>query len=161
MTLFVKEPNWKPLIDVVSKEHFKLLLIVGPSQSGKTTLLREIGSVYGFAHINLGEELSRRMVVRPIRHRDSEADDIASEIIEQANANKITIDNTEILFEHPIQMDPIKFLRNLSVHRTIIATINGVANKREIIYYVDDHPSTCKFTFTEQVAFRILQTPAE
>jgi len=55
MRLFVEEPNWKSLIDEISNEYYKLLLIIGPSQSGKTHLLRDIGSSYGFAHINLGE----------------------------------------------------------------------------------------------------------
>lgn len=159
MTLEVREPEWETLLKEVSQEYYKLILIVGESGSGKSELLKEIGSSYNFAHINMGEELSRRLSVRPIELRAAEAEEIAAEIITDSKASRVAIDNTEILFEYPIQMDPLRFLKTQSQQKIIVATWNGSLCDNQIIYGLSSHPSYERYSFNLQDTFRIITTP--
>lgn len=159
MTLVVQEPHWESLLSEVSQEYFKLILIVGESGSGKSELLKEIGSSYNFAHINMGEELSRRLSVRPIDLRPAEAEEIAAEIIAEAKASRVALDNTEILFEYPILMDPLRFLKTQSQQKTIVATWSGSLGDNQITYGSSSHPSHERYSFNVQDTFRIITTP--
>lgn len=160
MTLVVSEPEWESMLQQVSHEYFRLILIVGGSGSGKSELLKEIGSSYNLAHINMGEELSRKLSVRPIDLRAAEAEEIAAGIIAEAKASQVTIDNTEVLFEYPIQMDPLHFLKMQSLQKTIVATWSGSLGDNEISYGSTNHPSHQRYSFNVQDTFRIITTPS-
>lgn len=159
MTLVIQEPHWETLLREVAQEYFKLILIVGESRSGKSELLKEIVSSCNFAYINMGEELSQKLSVRPIDLRPAEAEEIAAEIIAEAKTSRVAIDNTEVIFEYPIRMNPLRFLKTQSQQKTIVATWSGSLGDNEISYGASSHPSSERYSFNVQDTFRIITTP--
>lgn len=159
ISLETEESPWETLLDEVSQEYLKLILIVGATGSGKSNLLKEISSFYNFAHINMGQELSQRLMLRPINLRAADAEEIAADIVAQAKGSRVAIDNTEVLFEYPLKLDPLRFLKTQSLQKTIVATWNGSMGKNEINYGFNSHPACQKFSFNEQDTFAIVTTP--
>ena len=155
----VKEPSWENLFGKVSQGYYRLVLIVGPIGSGKTAMLKEVAEgAYGFGFLNLGEELSRKLLVEPARLRPADAETAARELIEDAATSRVVIDNTEILFENPIKLDPLKFLKQASCHRTIVAAWTGTFDQSSLIYGIQGHPSYRQYTYTPEDTFVIVPT---
>lgn len=155
----VKEPSWEELIGDAEKAYHKLILITGTTGSGKTRLLKEVvDGAYDFGHLNLGEELSRKLLAQPIHLRPAEAESLAQDLIEEAGKTRVAIDNAEILFESPIAMDPLKFLKQASCHRTIVATWTGVLDQSSLTYGLPGHPAYRQYTYTPEDTFIIIPT---
>lgn len=157
MTYLVMEPDWSKTLKSASESYYKLILIVGSMGSGKTQLLKEIAS-YGFHYLNLGEEFSRRMLARPVNLRVVEAEEIAIDIVKAQNSKRLAIDNTEVLFEYPIQLNPLALLKRLSLDHLIIATWNGHSDKSQLTYGMPGHPSYQDIRYTTQDTFIIVPT---
>lgn len=64
MTLFVNEPDWNATLAQAASAYYKLILIVGPTGSGKSTVLKET-SDYNFTHLNFGKAFSRELSTKP------------------------------------------------------------------------------------------------
>jgi hypothetical protein len=155
MTLFVKMPDWEATVKEVATAYYKLILIVGPTASGKTTLLKEAAS-YNFSFLNLGEELSRRLLSRPAYLRAAEAEEATIELVHQVGGARMAIDNTEALFEPPIQLNPLALLKRLSIHRTVVATWNGHFDESRLMYGSKEHPAYREFKYTKEDSFIIV-----
>lgn len=157
MTYIVREPDWKETVQAASEAYYKLILIVGPMGSGKTKLLKEIAA-YNFHYLNFGEEFSRKLLSRPINSRAVEAEEIAVDLVEAQDSKRLAVDNTEVLFEHPIKLNPLSLLKRLSLDRLIIATWNGRFDDSQLSYGIPGHPAFQEFRYTNQDTFIIVPT---
>lgn len=159
MSQIIKDPSWEELLGDVDCAYYKLVLIVGPVGSGKTEMLKQVvGSAYGMGLLNLGEELSRKLLAQPAHLRPAEAESLAQDLIQEAGATRVAIDNTEILFEDPIAMDPLKFLKQASCHRTIVATWTGTFDQSSLTCGMSGHPAYRQYTYTPEDVFIIVPT---
>lgn len=155
MTVFVNAPDWEATVKQVAKAYYKLVLIVGPTASGKTALLKE-AAYYNFSFLNLGEEFSRRLLSRPAYLRAAEAEEAAIELVDQVGGARMAIDNTEALFEPPIQLNPLALLKRISIHRTVVATWNGQFDNHRLIYGFKGHPAYREVKYTKEDSFIIV-----
>ena len=119
--------------------YHRLILAVGPSQSGKTHVMSEVGKTRGWQVINLNLELSRRMLELSDRKRALRAGRLLAEIIEQVDGDVVLLDNTEMLFDASLKLDPLRLLQGISRDRTVVATWNGTVTDSQLTYAVPSH----------------------
>ena len=155
MACIIREPNWKKTLEAASASYYKLIIVVGSISAGKTQLIKDIAG-YGYDYFNFGVEFSRRMLARPINSRAVEAEQIAIDMIESQCSRKLAIDNTEVLFEPPIQLNPLALLKRLSFNHLIVATWNGQFDNNKLTYGFIGHPAFQEFRYTEQDTFIIV-----
>ena len=120
--------------------YHRLVLVVAPSGSGKTSALREVQQSLGAPLINVNLEISRRMLELTTRQRALQASRLLEDILRENRSDVVLLDNIEILFEKSLKQDPLRLLQGLSRNRTIVATWNGKIGDNYLIYAAPDHP---------------------
>jgi len=131
------------IIDKVKQAHelyHRLVLVVGPFGSGKTSLLQEVLKQTGFKYINLNLELSRALLELTERQRILTLPLLVDEIIGETVDQVVLIDNIEILFEVSLKQDPLRLLQQISRNRTVVATWNGTIAGGYLTYAAPNHP---------------------
>lgn len=128
------------LIQQVPELYHRLVLVVAPSGSGKTSALKEVQQSLGAPLINVNLEISRRMLELTTRQRALQASRLLEDILRQNRSDVVLLDNIEILFEKSLKQDPLRLLQGLSRNRTIVATWNGKIGDNYLIYAAPDHP---------------------
>ncbi len=159
MTYIVEEPLWEVTLEEADRSYYKLVLIVGPAGSGKTDRLKTISESYAFGFLNLGEELSRRLLVIPPHLRSAEAEELTIDLVNEIGSLRIAIDNTEILFEPPLRLNPLAVLKKLSRSQVVVATWTGSFDKSKLTYGFQGHPAYREYAFTDEDSFII--TPSQ
>ncbi len=128
------------LIQQVPELYHRLVLVVAPSGSGKTSALKEVQQSLGAPLINVNLEISRRMLELTTRQRALQASRLLEDILRQNRSDVVLLDNIEILFEKSLEQNPLRLLQGLSRNRTIVATWNGKIGDNYLIYAAPDHP---------------------
>ncbi|MFQ5794414.1 MAG: BREX-3 system P-loop-containing protein BrxF [Candidatus Bipolaricaulia bacterium] len=126
-------------IDQADKLFYRLVLVVAPSGSGKTTALREVARRTKFPYINVNLELSQRLLPLTERQRLLRVFRLLSEIVE-GYSKAVILDNLEMLFDVSLKQDPLRLLQEISRNKTVIAAWNGSIEKDYLTYATPDHP---------------------
>jgi hypothetical protein len=137
----------EPLADQVLQKikqapelYYKLVLIIAPAGTGKTAVLRDVRERIDSSLINVNLELSRRMLDLTKRQRALKVAKTLDEILISCAGPIVLLDNTEILFDFSLQIDPLRLLQELSRNKVIVATWNGSNQGDHMTYAVPDHP---------------------
>jgi hypothetical protein len=123
----------------LSELYHRLVLIVGQKGTGKTAALAEVAVQTGARYINVNLEISKRMLSLTGRQRAIQVARLLAEVLGDDSCDPVLLDNTEILFDVSLRQDPLRLLQGLSRNRTIVATWNGTADRRQLTYAVPDH----------------------
>jgi len=126
-------------VDEAPALYYRLVLVVGPSGAGKTASLRTVAARTGSAVCNVNLELSRRMLDLTERQRAMRVPRLLSDIVNTAAPGLALLDNTEMLFDVSLQLDPLRLLEGLSRNRPVVATWNGTIEGDTLTYAVPDH----------------------
>jgi len=105
--------------------YYRLILLVGPAGSGKTTTLQDVHERTSAPLINVNLALSRRLLDIAERQRPTHIRRIFSEIVESADTDIILLDNLEITFDIALRQEPLRLLQGLSRNKTVVAAWNG------------------------------------
>ncbi|GMA49220.1 ATPase AAA [Alicyclobacillus contaminans] len=132
-------------IEYARSLYYRLVLVVGPVGSGKTSTLRALEDAMSVPLINVNLELSRRMLDLTARQRALRLPRLLDEIVAaaaegKAAADVVLLDNIEILFDTRLKQDPLRILQRLSRNRTVVASWNGVVSEGFLTYAVPGHP---------------------
>ena len=92
--------------------------MVADSGSGKTRLLRQLSEELRFPLVNVNRELSRRLLDLTERQRTLRLPRLLHEIVDEADADVMLLDNLEVLFDAALKQDPLRLLQGLSRGRT-------------------------------------------
>ena len=148
----------EPLADQVLRKigearelYHRLILMVGPGGSGKTSALQEVSASTSAPLVNVNLELSRRMLDLTERQRALQLPRLLGEIVGEATgdlpaatlaaqAGLVLLDNIEILFDVHLKQDPLRLLQGLSRNKTVVAAWNGSIVDGHMTYAVPDHP---------------------
>lgn len=129
--------------------YHRLILIVGRSQTGKTQLLHELETSSGYGAVNLNLELARRMREIPVRKRPLRTERIISEILAQVEGDVVLVDNTEMLFDPSLKLDPLRVLQGASRNRTVVASWSGRVMDGKLVYGDPEHPEFRRYPAQE------------
>lgn len=143
-------------IDEVATLYHRLILVVAPSQGGKTRALREVSQRTGFPYLNLNLELSRQLLDMTERQRLMRVSRLLGDMVNAQAAQAVLLDNTEFLFDPALQQNPLLLLQNISRNKVVVAAWNGVLEKGHLTYASPDHPEYHRYPTRDLV----IVTPA-
>jgi hypothetical protein len=127
-------------IEALESAYYRLVLIVGHHGAGKTHLIRAIQAKLELPLINLNLQLSKRLLELTGRQRILGIPKILEEMLAGINGKATAVDNTEILFDASLRLDPLRVLQTISRNNTIVATWNGNVYKTTLSYAAPGHP---------------------
>lgn len=139
-------PQILDLVRNARSSYHKLVIIAGPSGSGKSRQLRQVATHLNLPIMNLNLELSRRLLNLTRRQRMLKAEEFAMDAIDECAESQpsdqasLCLDNTELLFDSALNLNPLAFLQAISRNRLIVATWNGTLESAELRFAYRGHP---------------------
>ncbi len=137
----------EPLADQILRKveqaatlYYRLVLVVAPTGSGKTTVLQAVRDRTGAPLVNTNLALSRQMLELTGRQGALQLPRILRQIVDIDSDGVILLDNIEVLFDVSLHQDPLRLLQGLSRNRTIVAAWNGSVANGVLTYATPDHP---------------------
>ncbi len=128
--------------------YHRLVLLVGETGSGKTVALRAAARELGTDLININLVLSAKLLELTARQRALHLSKLLGEAIEKAVPVAL-LDNTEILFDHDLQQDPLRLLQSMSRNRCVVASWNGTITRNKLTYAEAGHPEYRSYDLTD------------
>lgn len=129
------------LIGEIGDLNSKLILLGGPTRSGKTQLLRQLGAKLNIEPLNVGLELGLRLAATPKNKRGFSAGELLREIADKERTyGPLLLDNLELLFEPGLQINPLDLVRRLAHSKRIVAVWPGELRGDRLVYADMSHP---------------------
>ncbi|MDL1959151.1 MAG: BREX-3 system P-loop-containing protein BrxF [Deltaproteobacteria bacterium] len=131
------EPLADQIIDQIkhaTELYHRLMLVVAPAGTGKTTAIQDVQERTGAPLINVNLELSRRMLDLTESQRALRLPRLLMEIVNDAAGDVVLLDDIEILFDVSLKQDPLRLLQGLSRNKTVVASWNGMSLKGRLEY---------------------------
>jgi hypothetical protein len=135
-----KDIDYNVAIDLAAARYYKIVLVVGQCGSGKTKLLKKICGQMQIPLVNLGIDLSQKLLPLTSRERKLKTCEIISELIDTQGTQRLAIDNTEIIFDPSLMVNPLGLLQSLSRTRLLIWSWNGEVEDGHVTYAYPGHP---------------------
>jgi predicted AAA+ superfamily ATPase len=125
--------------------YYRLVLIVGPPRSGKTTALRHLSDERSWPLLNVNLLLSQSLLELTPQQRALNVNRFLDQIAKEYQGDVIILDNIEVLFNPELQQDPLRLLQRLSRNRTVIAAWAGEQVGDSLTYASPSHPEFKKY----------------
>ncbi len=120
--------------------YHRLLLVVGPSRSGKTEALRSLADGHDWPLVNVSLSLSEHLMGLSPGRRAVNAPKVLHDLLEGSGGGVLLLDNTELLFSTGLELDPLHLLQAVSRHRATVASWAGCYQGKRLTYGNADHP---------------------
>ena len=118
----------------------RLVLVVGATGAGTSAALAAVCTRTGQPVVNVGLELSRRMLEFAADQRPLQARPLLQDIVATAAGDVVLLDNLEVLFEPSLQQDPLRLLQGVARDVTVVAAWTGELRDGTLRYAVLGHP---------------------
>ena len=109
----------------ISDLYNRLVLVVGTSGTGKTSVLRTLGETENAPVLSVGAQISERLLGLTERQRVLQLPTILKDAVASLPLEMTLLDNTEVLFSPDLKQDPLRLLQRISRNRTVIASWLG------------------------------------
>lgn len=125
--------------------YHQLVIVVGRPGSGKTEMLARVSIETVSPIINVNLELSRALLELTMRQRALRAPALMEDIARKQGGELLLLDNTELLFDSSMHLNPLAIFQKLSRKRTVVATWCGELTGDSITYAAFGHPEYRKY----------------
>lgn len=148
------------LVEEVGALQCKLVLLIGPPNSGKSKLMHAIARRRGVEPLNVGRELGRSLAGMPQKQRHLQTTTMLRELADQhAPGDLLLLDNIELLFDRSLQLDPLDLLKRHAHARRVVAVwpgeLQGDARTGRLTYADMGHPEHQDYSLAGVVPFEI------
>jgi len=133
----------------IGDNYSRLVLLVGHPGSGRTTALRGLADSESVPVLNLGTEISLRLLDLGERQRILHLPTLLEELLATLPRRLTLLDNTEVLFNPALKQDPLRLLQRLSRDRTIVASWLGNVESSHLTYAEPGHPEFRRYSSDE------------
>ncbi len=127
-------------IQEVSASYHRLVLLVGPPRSGKTTALQALQAARGWLLVNVNLALSQRLLDWTRKQRAVRVAGLLSDLADETPGEVLLLDNLELLFGRELELAPLRLLQGLSRNRTVVASWCGQVVGEQLTYAEPGHP---------------------
>ena len=141
-------------IQTAEHRYHRLIILAGTTDLVRTELIESLADHFGKIPINAGLELSKALLELTPRQRVLNVSDLLR-IITEKSESPVFLDNTEILFDIHLKLDPLRLLESLSRNKTIVATWNGIFKDGKLIFAEHGHPEFGKYDNVDAVVISI------
>jgi len=125
--------------------YHRLILVVGPSHSGKTSALRDAAGSQGWPIVNVNLQLSERLLELTKRQRAISVSRLVDELVRSVGGEAVALDNIELLFDPELAVDPLRLLQTLARDRTLVVTWPGSFDGTSLTYAQPGHPESKRY----------------
>jgi hypothetical protein len=132
-------------VEKVDQLYHRLVILVGPPHSGKTSALRDLHAERGWPLVNVNLALSEKLLELTAKQRALRVARLVDDIVQEQAADTVLLDNIEMLFHPDLKQDPLRLLQSLARNRTIVATWRGAQAGSSLTYAVPEHPEFRRF----------------
>ena len=144
------------LVEDISKLNSKLILLIGPPQSGKSDLLGQLSARRQAQVLNVGAVLGRELLTVPNTLRHLQAADLLKEITDDVAENGLLLmDNIELLFDRTLHISPLDLLKRHAQARRVISVWPGELRENRLSYAATGHPEHQDYGIDGLVPFEI------
>jgi len=138
--------------------YHRLVLLVGPSGTGKTAALQAIAKEYDTAIINVNLTLAKGLLELTEKRRALRVPEILDRLARQTGP-LVILDNLEILFDMSLQQDPLRLLQGVSRNQTVVASWNGTMHANQLLYAEIGHPEYRTYEHADAVMVPMHDSP--
>jgi hypothetical protein len=117
-----------------ASQYFRLVILAGVFNSGKTAALRSVAERLGCPLANVNLEMSKKMLDLTRAQRSRQVERLLKEVIAAAPGDVVLLDNLEILFDIALEVEPLRLLQVTSRNRTVVASSSGTFLDGTLIY---------------------------
>jgi hypothetical protein len=117
-----------------ASQYFRLVILAGVFNSGKTAALRSVAERLGCPLVNVNLEMSKKMLDLTRAQRSRQVERLLKEVIAAAPGDVVLLDNLEILFDIALEVEPLRLLQVTSRNRTVVASSSGTFLDGTLIY---------------------------
>ncbi len=132
----------------------RLVLVVGPAGTGKTTALQALCEESGLPYVNLNLALSQRLLEHASKARPLRVRAALDDVLAKLEGDVVVLDNIEIVFDPALKQDPLRLLQLASRNRTIVASWNGDTTGRTLTYAAAGHREHRRYTEVDTILIR-------
>jgi len=124
-------------VEQAKNYHSQLVVVAGESAS---LLLEHAASEDGFVAVNLGLELSEKLIEVPRQDRAKSAASLFADLLHERNTHVLLLNHIEILFDKTLSIEPLKLLQSSAKNLTLVVAWPGEKTASSLTYAVPSHP---------------------
>lgn len=148
---FFVQHNLLQAVSEAELQFYRLVLLCGGLNAGKTKALRRLSEHLKVPIINLNLLLSERLLQVDTEQRVIKVPEVFAELLHNQaspSSSPVILDNTELLFDAELKQNPLKLLQMNARNQTLIVSWNGSFDNstRTLIYAEATHPEFKKYT---------------
>ncbi len=158
------DPLSTELLDAVcsvQSAYHKLVILAGLRGAGKTRLLKQLADQLNLPVVNLSLKMSEKLLSLTRRQRSLKAEEIARDVIDEQNGLNACLDNTELLFDSTLRLNPLVFLQDISRNRLIVSSWNGTYDGKDLSFGYGGHPDFFRQPPSGYPVFRVSENRVE